>query len=324
MNVSTTDIEQGKRNLDALGYTIHEGFLSSAECTALLERLDEQATLEREAGVATLSEHGNPANARIGGVDGEALPAWQGISFLPNKGRVFIDLMKHPITLAYCRHAFRDLPFNLVTQTGTIVRKGARQQVVHVDQQALPFETPVPVMLNVMLCLTDFEPEMGATRIVPGTQKSRPPRLAVDAATGLAVNTEQIEIELVPATAKAGSAIIWESRVWHCQGASTSDRVRYGIVNVYGLHFMKPQDDYPALLHDDVYASLSDEERELLGFKVAYEYAGRIAPRRPDDMRSNTNCRFPYVPELRRGGTKTAVPLTDMGVSRADVMAELL
>ncbi len=85
---------------------------------------------------------------------------------------------------------------------------------------------------------------------------------------------------------------------------------------------MKPQCNYPALLEDDVFNTLSQEERELLASKVAYNYAGRLTPRSPDDPRSNANCFYPYIPELRAGGTKHAKPDPRMAPARTAKVPE--
>ena len=44
--------EEGRANLDKWGYTVHEDFLTASELAQLRERLEEQAELERDAGVA--------------------------------------------------------------------------------------------------------------------------------------------------------------------------------------------------------------------------------------------------------------------------------
>lgn len=308
-----TTVEEGWNNLETYGYTIHENFLSDEQLSVLNARVDEQAELEREQGVAALSDSGHAGEDRhFGGVEG-ATAAFQHVNFLPNKGSMFRDLMRHPAALSYCQHVFRGQPFNLVTQSALILRRGAQAQILHADQQAIPFATPFPVMLNIMTCLSDFEAEMGATRIVPGSHLHPSPDMTLERDEAVAA----IGGALVPLTAKAGSALIWESRTWHCQWASTSPKTRKSIGTVYGVHFVKPQDVYPAIIHDDVYETLTEEEKRLLGFEVAFEYGGRIAPRRPDDQRSNTNARYPYVPELRRGSPKRAVPLEAMKVAQA-------
>jgi ectoine hydroxylase-related dioxygenase (phytanoyl-CoA dioxygenase family) len=153
---------------------------------------------------------------------------------------------------------------------------------------------------------------MGATRVVPGSHLAgRIPRIDVDPITGKATSPE--DVSSVPAVCQAGDAIIFESRLWHFQGTSTSERTRLSILNGYCMHFIRAQDDYVASIHDDVYESLSEEERRMMGFEVVTEYTGRYFPRYPGDRRANINARYPYIPELRRGGTRHAVPFEGMG-----------
>jgi len=165
----SSDIEAGKRNLDEFGYTIHQGYLAGDELAALRARIEEQGDLELEAGVATVSSSGHAGeDRRFGGAEGGAEPISQQVSFLPNKGEEFRRTIHHPAALAYASHVFRGVPFNVVSQAGTFLRKGGKRQVLHADQQAWPFPTPIPVMLNILIALSDFDAEMGATNVVPG------------------------------------------------------------------------------------------------------------------------------------------------------------
>lgn len=115
-----------------------------------------------------------------------------------------------------------------------------------------------------------------------------------------AINPDQIET--VPAECEAGSAIVFEGRLWHRSGAHRSDRTRYSVSTYYGMPFLRPQDDY-ASMHDDVYRSLSDSERAMFGFKSSA--VGRIDPRFPDD-RSNVEIKYPYIPELLAAASNNA------------------
>ncbi len=154
-------------------------------------------------------------------------------------------------------------------------------------------------MLNIMVCFTDFRADMGATRILPRSHRREAPRLGLDR-EGRVAALEDLG-GMVPAEADAGSAILWEGRTWHCQAASTSGCVRLSVGHTFAFHFVKPQELYATSLHDEVYASLGDDELRVLGFEVAQEYAGRIGPRHEGDMRRNTNRSTPFIPELRRG-----------------------
>lgn len=309
--------EEGRRNLDEMGVTIHEGFLPPKTLKALQERLAEQAAMEREEGVAWFDGEAVKSKSvkgfikpgsHIGKPKGQA--PFQNISFLPNKGRVFIDLAKNPDVLAYARHLLGER-FNVIAMAGLEICKGSPQQFLHYDQLVIPFVAPVPALINFMFVLSDYDEDMGATRFVPGTHKFTQEQV-----------TRQLQggdygyfkpQDTVPATAKAGDVIIWDGRTWHGQGESKSTKVRSSISLIYALPFLKPIELYPASMLDEVYDSLTPEERALFDHNADGGWGGRISPRSKKDRRANTNAAFPYVPELRRGGRKHAVPFAKLG-----------
>jgi len=288
------DVEAGKAALDAFGVAVHRQALTSDQVDALRSRLIEQADLEREHDVALISNQSYTGVTWYGGADG-ALPAWQNVTMLVNKGRVFMDLvLKHPLVHEYCRHAFAGTPYQLSSTSGLIQRKGCEAMTIHTDQQWVPVQT-MPVFLNFFFCLSDFEEEMGATRVVPGSHRLPAPQLGFDEERG----AHPLEaVETVPVVCEAGDMFVWEGRTWHQSGASTSEKTRYSVGCIWGASWVKPIDNLLQSLHDDVYRSLSTEELDLLGFRV--DAAGRIAPRHPGD-RQSTNRSVPYIPELRRG-----------------------
>ena len=170
--------EEGQVNLDKCGYTVHEDFLRAPELAALRERLEEQAELERAAGVATLSGSGHAAKDKyIGAPKPDERVGYQMVSFLVNKGRVFLDLLHNPVIHDYAAHLFRGEPYNLATHNGVILHKGSSSQVLHADQQAIPLVLDRPVMFAMMICLSDFEADMGATLVAPGSHRFPLPQL---------------------------------------------------------------------------------------------------------------------------------------------------
>jgi ectoine hydroxylase-related dioxygenase (phytanoyl-CoA dioxygenase family) len=166
-----------------------------------------------------------------------------------------------------------------------------------------------------MVAISDFEEGMGVTELVPGSHLWPAPRFKYDEATGKAETMETAQA--VPMICKAGSALIFESRTWHYQGRSTSDKTRLSILNGYCMHFIRAQDNYAASLRDDVYDGMSEAERKMFGFEIVSEYTGRIFKRTPEDNRVNTNIRNPYIPELRRGGDMHAAPFEGMGTDES-------
>jgi hypothetical protein len=305
-------LEEGKRNLDELGVTIHEGFVRPDRLKALQDRFMEQAEMEREQGVAWFNGEPEPDKCAegfirpgswIGTPKGE--PFFQNMSFLVNKGRVFIDLAASDLALGYARHLLGDR-FNAIAMSGIIVANGAPAQDLHFDQLIMPFVAPMPSVMNIFVLLSDFDEDMGATRFVPGTHKLAAASVE-GAQSGPMYGWFPTFKETVPAVAKAGDAIIWEGRVWHGQGESTSDKIRRSVSLIYARPFIKPIELFAASIHDEVYATMTDAERALFDHTADGGWGARIAPRHARDRRCNTNAAFPYVPELRRDGTARAV-----------------
>jgi ectoine hydroxylase-related dioxygenase (phytanoyl-CoA dioxygenase family) len=319
--VPSSDPEAVKRDVDRLGVGIHKDFLDETFRRELLERVLEQAELERKQGVAELSSTGTASEAGFASPDAPPAP-FQSVSLLPNKGKVFRDAFMDERLQDYARHILRGVPYYVTQQAATIVRKGAAGQVIHVDQQAWPFLTPVPVLFNVILCLTEIEPDMGSTRFVPGSQNGPPPVIGMDPFSGRVGNLD--EVTTIASSAPAGSAVIFEGRVWHGQGPSVSDKDRVVIITTYAMHMVRPQDIYSAGLQDEVYAQLSDAEKDMLGFTVHFEYAGRIAPRHAGDERRNLNFSYPFVPELRRGSEARAVAAAHQRIGHAERQASII
>ena len=293
--VVVDNVRDGCASLDEYGYAVHENVLDAATVEALRTRLEDQAAAERDAGVAVFSSGGHASgDKRIGRPDPGAPPIFQEVKHLVNKGRVFLDLLHEPVVHEYAEHLFHGEPYNLASHNGVILRRGASEQVLHADQQAIPLTLDRPVMFVMMVCLSDFDADMGSTTVVPGSHRLPAP----DMSRTVEEQVDARGLELVPLTAKAGSIMFWESRTWHRQGASVSDRDRVSVGSAWAQHFVKPQDFFPAVVHDDVYETLSDRDKDLLGFRVIREYAGAIGPRNAHDTRTNTNVAYPFVPEL--------------------------
>jgi Phytanoyl-CoA dioxygenase (PhyH) len=287
----TRSLDQARSDLVEWGYCLLADVIPEDLRKRLLDRLMEQAILEGEKGVAYMAEGHSPMR-RIGAFTSDAKPVWQQVVGLLNKGRPFIDLMMNTNLHALSAAAFQSYPFDLSSMRALIQRNGAKDGPMHIDQILVPFLTPVPVLCNLTVTLTEYTLANGATRVVPGSHRLRPPHMGGDA-------NAMPEAALV---APPGTAIVWEGRAWHRAAASTSDAERVGVVVVTNMIWARQQDVYAAGLHDEVYESMTVEERNFAGFMASG--FNTIYPRFPGD-RSNpiagTSEPQTYVGELHRG-----------------------
>ena len=60
------------------------------------------------------------------------------VDLLPNKGRVFVDLLMHPLMHACCGGLFDGVACNLTTQTRIMVRKGDTRRNTNCSTAFIP------------------------------------------------------------------------------------------------------------------------------------------------------------------------------------------
>jgi hypothetical protein len=239
----TEDVEQAKADLAELGIARIADALSPEEAAALRERLVEQAAAEAAAGVAFF-DGGDGANQRV----------WN----LPSKGVVFRDLLRHPVVRTFAR---------LSSHTANIAGPGGESMALHSDQGYAPRDIAKPLAMNVMWMLNDFTEDNGATRLVPGSHRwtHEPPRDEV--------------VETVAGVGPAGTALVFDGRVWHGTGANTTaDGRRYGVLTYFCRPWLRPQENYTLSTHPDVLDELDDELQALLGLRVWRTLGGVEGP----------------------------------------------
>ena len=249
MPAATKDWNRAKADLERYGLAIVEDALTQRELQALRDRVVEQAAAERIAGVASLEHDG--ANQRI----------WN----LINKGAIFAELLHKPLVRDAMSHILGGR-FTISSYTANIAGRGGAEMMLHSDQGYVPLEIPIPVVANIMWMLDDFTDANGATRVVPGSHLLRR-------------HPDPLNRPLTAAaTGRAGSALIFDGRLWHGTGRNVTDRPRHGVLSYFARPFMRPQENCTLSVADDVLAGASPWLKELLAFRVWRSLGGVEGP----------------------------------------------
>ena len=110
-----------------------------------------------------------------------------------------------------------------------------------------------PLAINALFAIDDFSPDTGGTHLVPYSHRAAilPSDAYIDAN------------RLVP-TVPAGSAIVFDSMLFHRGGTNRSAGIRRGVNHLYTIPIMKQQYDFPRAL--GAVADMPPAVARLLGY----------------------------------------------------------
>ena len=243
----TLDLAEGLRNIAEYGLTIVPDVLTgdglSRAREALYRAADSDRARQREQKFS-LDYAQDDTNRRV----------WNVLSRDP----VFEDLAFHATALDYVKGVI-GWPALLGNISANITGPGGGEMVLHADQIFVPEPwASAPQGMNVAWCLDDFTEANGATRFVPGSHRlNRAPR------------AEDAQAETVPMVAPAGSAVVFESRVWHKTGNNvTANEQRGGVFAWYTKPIYRAQENWFLSLRPEVRQFASEEALVLLGYKT--------------------------------------------------------
>lgn len=152
--------------------------------------------------------------------------------------------------------------WQLHVTAGLEVGPGARDQVLHREEDAFPF-FPVPrpnLILATMWAVADFTADNGGTQLVPGSHLWEVGR------------TAQPD-EIARAEMPAGSVLVWLGGTLHGAGANITDGWRYGVILTYSLGWLRQEENqHLSMPLADAFAA-PDAVRERLGFGMDYNGA---------------------------------------------------
>jgi ectoine hydroxylase-related dioxygenase (phytanoyl-CoA dioxygenase family) len=294
----TRDHDQMKRDLAEFGYCLVRDAITQDQVKQARERLLEQAEMECRLGVAFIGDGQHHHRQFVSEADGTE--PWQAVRSLLDKGQIFRELVVHKETLGLIEHLL-GREYILFVMNGIIMRQGCKMQATHTDQMMFPFPTPVPLMANVFFMISDFDEARGGTRLVPGSHlwDHIPVFTPVFDENGRMVEIKRDEdVDWVSPDLPAGSAFVFDGRLWHGGGANTSGEQRLAVSSAYCLPSVRPQDQHCMSISDEVLAEMTDQVKLLCGFGGGT--FGRIDPALG---RGNIGpIVWPYIGELHRDG----------------------
>lgn len=260
-----------EKQLREQGYCVIENALSVSTVESARDRFVAQA--QAEAALETGQNHANSATGN------------QWIGMLLNKGDVFFELIDYPPTTALISSILGD-DYTISAFDGHIQHAGAGAMAPHIDQWWMPqpaavtddspaaanvrrangtATVPEPanrpinpaVVASVMFMLTDFTAENGATRVVAGSHLSG---CQPDPAVPWKINP-------IPITGSAGSALVFDGRLWHAAGNNQSKQARMGALAYYCAPFCRPLENYLSGMHPRARQRCPQPVLARLGFR---------------------------------------------------------
>ncbi|MDA0708695.1 MAG: phytanoyl-CoA dioxygenase family protein [bacterium] len=236
----STLTQQEKTFLDENGYLPLHSLLSQNQVTALRARYDE-----------LVEEEGEDAGKEVHQEEGT-----HRLSDLPNKDPMFEVCFTHPRVLAAMKHVL-GTTFKLSSLNGRAALPGKGLQGIHADWSNA-VEPGDYFVCNSIWLLSDFSPENGATRVVPGSHLSRQhPRDVLNDSKAPVANEKII-------TEKAGTVVIFNAHTWHGGTLNRTGEPRYGLHSYFCRRDQKQQLVQKDYIRPETYARLSEAARTIL------------------------------------------------------------
>ena len=237
--------------LEEQGYTVLESLLTPAQIDEAINSLKE--IYEREKDVVS---HHEPGTLR---------------SFnMTARGEIFRQFIQIPKLVACMEYLLGD-DYILSDMGARSPLPGIVAQNLHRDGGTFVPNPPynvhdiLPIAAQSMFALSEFTPDNGATRFVPGSHQ-----MDIDPA-----DVSPKEEYLF--TCSPGSVLIYDNRMIHGGGPHTSDKPRYSLQGFCCRKNIKPFCDHTRSIPPNIVAAASPLMRRLWGFE--FQSAWEDSPR---------------------------------------------
>lgn len=168
-------------------------------------------------------------------------------------------LIRNPTMMDVCRdflgHASA---FQLMLTQVISIEPGESAQSLHRDQNAFdfyPFPDDYHVQCNTLWALSDYTAEMGATRVVPGSQfDDKKP-------------TDYSDEECLQAEMSRGSVLIYTGKIVHSGAANRSAKVRRAVNINYCVGWVRQEENQFLSVPMEIAQTLDDDLLKLIGYQ---------------------------------------------------------
>ena len=251
--LSSDDLRSHQTNLETNGFTVLTNAFDVSHRTSLL---DELVRLE------SVRPGGDfPKSA----FTGQVTRRW---TDLLNEEDLWQHVATHPWLMQVLPLVLGE-NFLLSTINTAVIGPGEPAQPIHVDDAIYGFPRPHhTIMVTVLWALTNFTEEVGATRIVPGSNKWKD-----DPDFGK-------HYDSIPMEMPAGSIGMLLGSCYHGSGANLSNKDRPALLNGYIRGSMRQQENFMLGIRHERMMTFSKELQDILGFKQ-YGVLGAIFGMRP-------------------------------------------
>ncbi|MGN9910212.1 phytanoyl-CoA dioxygenase family protein [Phytohabitans sp. LJ34] len=164
-------------------------------------------------------------------------------------------IMEKPVHMWVGQARIEMTPNIQISATQAIqIDPGQGRQPLHRDDSLHLRRHPGPTSrVQLMLALSEFTAENGATLVIPGSHHwddERAPRYA----------------EAIPAAMPAKSGLLWLGGVYHGGGGNVSDKPRTSLTVSYDLGNLRQEENQFLAVPRDVVRTLPEEVQRLLGY----------------------------------------------------------
>jgi len=152
-------------------------------------------------------------------------------------------------------------------------RSSGNKLDLHIDSH-IPYIGEHIFMMQVVFLLEKSTIDNGCTIVVPGSHNS-------------GEYTDRSIEKVTFLEGEPGDMIIWDSRLWHGTTENITSNTRWAIVSTFSQWWIKQANDIPKGLENQVYKTLTDKQKQLLGFLS-------LPPKEPTE-RVNTKCGYDFL-----------------------------